>query len=128
MDEIGYITLVEQLTKAQVKDCIVGDDELVLIIKEGDMGLAIGRNGEHITKVREKIGKKISAIEFSEDPKKFIKNLFAPASVEGVEVIDDVAHVKSKDAKRLMGRSGSRLGRAKTLVARHFNIKDIIIE
>jgi N utilization substance protein A len=128
MDEINYITLMEQLTKAHIKDCIVGDDELIFIVKEGDMGLAIGRNGEHIAKVREKLGKKVSAIEFSEDPKQFVRNLFAPAQIEDVRVEEENAYLKVRDSKRVLGRNGSRMERAKNLLGRHFSIKEIIIE
>lgn len=127
MDELEYMNLIEKMTKARVKDCIVNDDELVVVIQEGDMGLAIGRKGENAEKVREAIGKKVSFIEFSENKEKFIRKLFAPAVLESVEANGNTARITPRETQRVIGKDGKRKKRAETLLERHYGIKNVII-
>jgi len=127
MQELEYINVIEKITKAQVKDCVLNDGELVVVIKEGDMGLAIGRKGENAEKVREALGKKVSFIEFSTDKEKFVKKLFAPAVIESVEFNGDTAKITVKETQRVIGKGGKRKQRAETLLERHFGIKNVIV-
>lgn len=66
-DEIKYIGLFESMTGATVKDCIFEDNKnkIVYVVKEGDMGLAIGKNGTNAQKVKETLNKPIDIIEYS---------------------------------------------------------------
>ena len=43
-NEIRYIALFENMTGAMVKDCIIDDEhgKVTFVVKNGDMGLAIG--------------------------------------------------------------------------------------
>ncbi len=127
MEELEYMNLIEKMTKAHVKDCVLTDGELVVVIQEGDMGLAIGRKGENAAKVREKIGKKISFIEYSNNKEKFIRKLFAPAVLETVEEDGENIKIKVKETQRVIGKGGKRKKRAETLLDRHFGIKNVII-
>ena len=51
---IKLMSYFESLSGAKVKDCI-SDDRLTFIIKEGDMGKAIGRNGANIKKMESRL-------------------------------------------------------------------------
>ena len=44
-NEIRYIALFENMTGAMVKDCIIDDEhgKVTFVVKNGDMGLAIGK-------------------------------------------------------------------------------------
>ena len=127
MDELQYIGVIEKITKARVKDCVLSEGELVVVVDEGQMGLAIGRSGENTAKVRDAVGKKVSFIEFSEDKEKFIRKLFAPAVLDSVEVDGDTVRLKAREAQRLIGKGGKRRKRAETLLERHFGIKRVVI-
>ena len=83
-DDMMKITLFEKMTGANVMDCISDDERIVFIVKEGDVGAAIGKGGENVKLATEKFGKKIDIIEFSTDLKKFVKNIFAPLKLEDV--------------------------------------------
>ena len=60
--ERRYIEELRILTRATALDCIIDErfDRIVYLIKEGDMGLAIGRKGNNIRKMQRVLGKRAS--------------------------------------------------------------------
>ena len=127
--EIKFITLFEKMTRSTVKDCIINENELTFVIKEGDMGLAIGKKGTIINKIKKEMGKEIHVYEHSEDPKKFITNLFFPVKIERVEIENKQANVyiDAKHKKRAIGKGGKKINTVKQLTARHYPIEDVKI-
>lgn len=126
--EIGYIALFEKITGATAKDCITDEEEnkILFVVKKGDMGLAIGKKGASIQRIRQAIGKKIEVIEYSEDPVEFVKNIFHPLRVNNVSISNNVARVDLDDRDKVaIGRRN--IQKAKMLAERHHNISSIII-
>ena len=127
-EEMGYIALFEKITGAVTKDCITDEKEnkILFVVKKGDMGLAIGKKGANIQRVRQAIGKKIEVVEYSEDPAEFVKNIFHPLRVNSVLISNKVARVDMDDRDRIaIGRKN--IQRAKMLAERHHNINSVII-
>ena len=62
-------------------------NKVILVVKKGDMGLAIGKNGANINKAKKLIKKDIEVVEDSPDLKEFIENLLRPAYVKSVELL-----------------------------------------
>jgi len=133
-DEIKYITLFESLTGATIKDCIQEDESIGFLVKKGDMGLAIGKNGANIERVKKAIGKAVWVMEFSEDVGDFMKNLFHPTRLRQVRLNESeagkqlVLEVSRKDCKRVIGQNGSRIKMARRLAERHFAVGDIKVK
>jgi N utilization substance protein A len=135
-DGIRYIALFENLTSARAKDCYEDSDNnrLIFVVKSGDMGLAIGKGGDHINRVKKAIGKHVEIIEHSEDPVEFVKNAFHPVSIKNVNLVvkDDkrIAYVEvlTKEKGLAIGREGKNIEKVKKLSARHHNIDDVIIQ
>lgn len=135
-ESIRYIALFEGLTGATAKDCIVDEENsrIIFVVKNGDMGLAIGRNGENINRVKRSIGKQVEVIEYSEDLEEFLKNIIRPVLVRNISVSyrDDkrIAYVEvlSKDKGLAIGRDGKNVEKAKMLAQRHHGIDDVIIQ
>lgn len=134
-DEIRYIGLFESITGATVKDCIVEESEetIVFVVKDGEMGLAIGKKGANLQKVKEMINKGIEIVEYSDDPTKFLENVMKPAKIISVKYSDKdgkrVAgvEVNRKDRGIAIGRSGKNIRRAKELLKRHHGLDDVMI-
>lgn len=133
-EEIKYMTLFETLTGARVKDCIQIQNAMGFLVNKGDMGLAIGKNGSNIEKVRQVIGKSVFVMEFSDSVNDFIKNLFHPVKVRQVRIHDSnndrVADidVNKRDRKRAIGQEGVRIKIAKEMSKRHYGIDNINIK
>lgn len=134
---IRYIGIFESLTGAGVKDCVVNSEanKVILVVKNGDMGLAIGKGGSNITKVKDMIRKDIEVVEHSTDAKEFIENLFRPAEIKSVELLtnDDgkscaYVAVLTKQKGIAIGKNGERIKKVKLLVKRNLGIDDVVIK
>jgi N utilization substance protein A len=133
-ESIQYIALFENMTRAKVLDCIPEEERLVYVVKHGDMGLAIGKNGENINRVKKTLDKSIELVEYSEDPAVFIKNSFGPVSVSSVNIITKngkhIAYVDvpNKEKGLAIGRNGRNIEKVKMLAYRHHNIDDLVLQ
>jgi N utilization substance protein A len=136
MDGIRYIALFEKITGAGARDCYedTENNRLLFVVKNGDMGLAIGKGGEHINNVKKAISKSIEIIEHSDDPVIFIRNAFHPLILKNITIkINDgkrIAYVEvpTKEKGLAIGRDGKNIEKVKKLSFRHHNISDVIIQ
>lgn len=134
IEEIKYINLFESYTGAKVVDCIQEGSTLGFVVEKGDMGLAIGRNGSNIERIRKVLGKTVVAVESSEKPAEFVRNLFKPVKLSKIELNGDggvgnaIIEVRRSDRSRVIGQDGTKIKIAKKLIQRHHNIGDITIK
>ena len=70
-DTLRYISLFESITKNRVivKDCMDTEDKLVFVVGEGQGNTAVGKKGENVIKLKDKTGKNIQVVEYSDDPR-----------------------------------------------------------
>ena len=135
--EIRFIALFENMTGAMVKDCIIDDEhgKVTFVVKNGDMGLAIGKGGSSVSKVQRAVDKGIEIVELDEDPIQFIKNCLSPAKLQSVKISqkqsgEKIAIVTADNTnKRIaIGKNGINIERAKLLAERQHNIDNIILK
>ena len=133
-ESIQYIALFENMTRAKILDCIPEEERLVYVVKQGDMGLAIGKNGENINRVKKVLDKPIELVEYSDEPVTFLKNAFGPVSVSSVNIITKngkrlaYVEVPNKEKGLAIGRNGKNIEKVKILARRHHNIEDVILQ
>jgi N utilization substance protein A len=133
---IRYIALFESLTQAIARDCYVDDenDRVIFVVKKGDMGLAIGKNGNNINRVKRSVGKHVEIVEYSDEVDEFVANALQPVFVKKVQVVvkenRKLAYVEvmSKDRGISIGKNGRNIQRAKLLAQRHHGLADVIIQ
>ena len=133
---IRYIALFESLTGAIARDCYVDDenDRVIFVVKKGDMGLAIGKNGNNINRVKKSIGKHIEIVEYSDEVDEFVANALQPVFVKKVQVVvkenRKLAYVEvmHKDRGIAIGKNGRNIQKAKVLGQRHYGLEDVIIK
>jgi len=128
-DAINLIRIFEAKTGAVVKDCIINGNDVTFIVKEGDMGLAIGKGGSVVNRLKKEFDREIHIYEHSDDPSKFIINVLFPVKVEKVEINGREARVfiDRLQKKRAIGKGGKKINTAKDLALRHFGIDNIIV-
>lgn len=132
-ETIMYIRLFEKLTKTHVKDCMETEDKLVFVVKQGEGNTAVGKKGENVIKLKEKTGKNIQVVEYSDDPAQFVKNVFhvyLPKSVE-IEERGTITHatvtVDPKMKGKAIGKNGKNLRIARDIICRHHEIQSISV-
>ncbi|MDH5815568.1 MAG: NusA-like transcription termination signal-binding factor [Candidatus Nezhaarchaeota archaeon] len=136
-EEMRYITLFESISGATAKDCIIDNNtnRIIFVIKKGEMGMAIGKNGINIKRATKLIGRPVEVVESGDTPEELIKNALFPAKVHAVKITRDafgrlVAHVAvdPKDKGLAIGREGMRIQRARLLAKRYFDIDAVIVK
>lgn len=134
--EMRYIALFESITSATVKDCIVDDEQsrIIFIVKEGHIGVAIGKGGKNIHLLERMTGKKHEIIEHSSSPAQFIKNALKPARVNEIRITERpdgrsiaVVAVNPRDKGVAIGKNGRNAERIRFLAKRYFEIQNVSI-
>ena len=135
-DELGLISLFQEVTGATARDCVIDvkSDRVIFIINKNEMGLAIGKNGVSIKNTQKMVGKDIELVEYSDDPKKFIINALnskfitdirLSKQVDGSKIAVVMADSNRKGA--IVGQNGKNAEKARLLARRYFQISDIHI-
>jgi N utilization substance protein A len=134
--EMRYIALFQSITGATVKDCIVDPElnRIIFVVKEGSIGMAIGKRGKNIHLLEKMTGKKHEVIEHSDNPAQFIKNALKPAKVDEVRITERmdgktiaVISVNPRDKGVAIGKNGRNAERIRFLAKRYFQIQNVSI-
>jgi N utilization substance protein A len=135
-NEMRYMALLENMTGATIMDCIVNEENDVIIfaVKKGEVGLAVGRSGEKIKRFRHLTNKHVEIFEYVDDPTKFIRKALKPAKVKEIQIVDRVGgshiamvSVEAKDKGIAIGKNGQNIKKIRFLAKRYFDVDNIII-
>ncbi len=132
-EDIQFINLLERQTGARATDVVRSDTEIIFVVKKGDLGRAIGKQGANIARLRKSFGKTIEIVEEADDAKTFLKNVFYPVQVKSVEenVVGGrkiaAVLVDAKSKGLAIGKGGEKIKRARMLAKRHFEMDDVKI-
>jgi len=138
------ISLFNNLSGAIIKDCLTfnspenNSEIIIFLVKKEDVGKAIGKSGEHVKDLMNKLQKKIDVIPYSEKLEQFIqfilntsKNSITVQEIEIKENKNDkktvIISVKPQDRGKAIGKEGSMIRKVKLLVTRHFEVDNVII-
>jgi len=127
-DETKKIMFLQQITGVAIRDFVENEEQIAIVISEGSISRAIGRDGRNINNLERILKKSISFIEYSEDMKRFVENLFFPTKVD-MKAEDNkvVLNIDSKNKKFIIGKGGNKIRLARQLLDRHFGIENIKI-
>ncbi|MBD3195828.1 MAG: NusA-like transcription termination signal-binding factor [Candidatus Lokiarchaeota archaeon] len=144
-ESMELISLFNNISGAIIKDCLIydspenSDEVIIFLVKKEDVGKAIGRDGEHVKDLSAKLNKKIDVIPFSESLDRFIKYILNTTKnsikVKEIEIKDGknekrtvIISVRPQDRGKAIGKDGSMIKKIKTLVVRHFEVDNVIID
>jgi len=133
-ENMQYINMASKTTNTDIIDCTIAEDNLIFIVRKGQLGAAIGRNAKNLEKLRSMFKKNIKFVEFDEDKEKFILNLCKPYKVknitlehEGEETVAKI-EVELSDKSKIIGKGGRNIELIRKLANRHHSIKDVQIK
>lgn len=138
------ISLFNNITDAIIKDCLIfrspenNAEIIIFLVKKDDVGKAIGKAGEHVKDLMNKLQKKIDVIPFSDDLNEFIQFILnttkASIKVQNIEVKEGknskktvIISVNPQDRGKAIGKEGSMIKKIKQLVLRHYRVDNVII-
>ncbi|MEM1995209.1 MAG: NusA-like transcription termination signal-binding factor [Nitrososphaerales archaeon] len=135
-EELGLMSLFQNVTGAGVRDCVIDNKNgrVIYVVNPGEMGKAIGKNGIVVKTLQKLVGKPVELVEYSEDPKTFIKNALDPKHVIDVRLTEKldgskiaVVVVAAKKKSAVVGRNGKNAEKARLLAKRYFQISNVHI-
>jgi len=124
-EDIRTIALFEKLTKVHAKDCIITDECVYFLVDEKKVGLAIGKNGSVAREVRNSLGKPVKIFAYSNDPNELAKNMMP--GIKNIEISNNsmMLSVSANDKVAAIGKSGRNIKIMKSMMDRHFGIKNV---
>ncbi|MCY0849327.1 NusA-like transcription termination signal-binding factor [Sulfuracidifex metallicus] len=134
-EEMRYISLFQDITKAAVKDCIIDQENnrIIFLVDSKDMGMAIGKNGLNVRKLKNSLGKDVEIVAYSDNLDDMVKFLMAPARVRSIRLVNSDSKksvyvtVDPQDKGIAIGRSGKNVVRAKLILKRYMDIDNVVI-
>jgi N utilization substance protein A len=125
-----YITLFEDETEVQPRDCLISDERLVFLIPAGEMGQAIGPGGRRVKRVESATNRTVGLVEDADRAEDLVANALAPAAVYNVTISENedtvaYAEVAQEDRGVAIGTDGRNIEAARALARRHFGVDDV---
>jgi N utilization substance protein A len=136
VEELKYMSIFSEVTGATVYRCLIDGEsgKLYFLVKRGDLGRAVGRNGRNIKVLSELFKRQIEVFEYSDDIAEMVKNLFPGVEILKVDVIERGegkivnVTVKEEDKGKAIGRDGRNVKRARMILGKLFNVSKLTIK
>lgn len=135
--ERRYMEELRILTRSTALDCVIDErfDRVIYVIRQGDMGLAIGKKGENIRRLQKVLGRRLEMVEFDETPFAFLSNIVRPAEIARLDEDGEGGQVnllvrRRSDLGIAIGKGGCNVEKARILCKRFFNmdIGEVLLE
>ena len=127
-EAIQVINLFESFTGVSVKDCLIQEKTVYIVVEEGQINLAIGKNGTLVKELERILKKNIKIFEYKAELKDFVKSLIPQA--KSVEIKDKVIEVKVDKTDRpiVIGRDSKNLKIVEELLKRNSKIERVVVK
>jgi N utilization substance protein A len=128
LETMKLMSMFESVTRSKLKDCIISESLVTLVVEEGEIAKAVGKGGSNAKSLERKLNKKVRIVEFSDDLVKFIQNMTYPAKIKEVKNEEGIVTITPADSQSrglLIGRGASILRSYEAIVKRFFDIQEI---
>lgn len=124
-----FMNVFASMTGAELKDCFIDQKGLlVFVVREAQIGRAIGKDGFRVRRIEAALNRKIKIVEFNPDLVAFIKNMIYPLRAAEVTVDSGRVVIQPADLTTrglLIGRAAQNLRNLEYCVRRYFEIEEI---
>jgi N utilization substance protein A len=130
-EEIQLANMLDGYTRASAKDVVIEPERLIFVVRKGDLGKAVGRNGANAERMQKLLSKRVEFVEEGNNVEEFTTNLLYPATVKEVLVEETdgrkalLVKVDPKSKGVAIGKGGERIKRAKMLLKRFYGIEEL---
>ena len=117
-EELVCMRLFFNITGVEPLHCLITDDGIAFLVDKDRVGMAIGRNGSNIKRLREKMNKNVYVFAKVDQPEEFIKrslNVSSPILNEVERNNKKVIFVKLNTSDKYSMRRGAVISLAKEL-------------
>ncbi|MFH1398501.1 MAG: NusA-like transcription termination signal-binding factor [Candidatus Woesearchaeota archaeon] len=130
MSLIKTMSLFEEVTRTQLKDCFIDrNSHLLFIVDEANMSKAIGKRGQNVKHLEKLLNRKIKIVSFTPDVLQFIQNLILPFKVRDIKAQENIVTITGQDTHSkalIIGKNAQNLRNFESMVQRYFpEIKEI---
>lgn len=131
--ELEAMGMLEESTGALATDVVFTHSSIIFVVKQGDLGKVIGKQGKNIQRLKRLFSREVQVIEGSHELKHFVSNLFAPAAVQDVKQSSSqgkkvlLVKVDAKSKGMAIGSRGEKINRARLMLKRHYGIEEVKI-
>lgn len=135
-EELRYLSILEELTGALGIRCIVDEDnnKLIFLVKDTDVGKAIGRGGKNVKLLRALLKKNIEIVPYGGDLDTMVKNLFPSVKILGIDMNERngekqvIVKVAEEDKGRAIGKEGRNIKRARLVLQKLYGVSSVVIK
>ena len=133
-ENMQYINMASKITKADIFDCVISEDKLIFIVRQGQLGLAIGAKAKNLERLRGLFKKSIKFVEFNDNKEQFIINLCKPYKLKNITIEGEEespvakVEVEVSDKSKIIGKGGKNIEIIRQLAQRHHSFKDVQIK
>ena len=131
---MDYIRTAANICHVDIQDCLVTDDKVIYVVRNGHLGAAIGKKAKNLEKLRGMLKKTVKFVEYHQDKSQFIRNLCKPYELKEITFSGSEEEplarivVAPSDKSKLIGKNGSNIDIIRKLAQRHHNFKDVQIK
>ncbi|MFH1631144.1 MAG: NusA-like transcription termination signal-binding factor [Candidatus Aenigmatarchaeota archaeon] len=126
-ESIKKIAFFQKMTGAHVVD-FIENDEIYIVIKEGESGLAIGRGGEKVRKAESAFKKSLRILEYSTDMEQFLRNVIPDIISIQKDEEGVIIRVRPSVKAKVVGREGCKAKIIGQFLKRLFDIENFKIK
>lgn len=129
-DSFQSIALFESMTNVHVKDMIVDENKMLVILEKDEFEKLMQRTGLKLQHLERMFKKHIRIVKFDCDVKNFLINLVYPIKIKSIREEEGVFNIEPEEKTYkglLIGKNGGNLNFVKKVVSRFFDFKNIFV-
>lgn len=128
-EELHFMSLAEPIIGTPIHDCIERNNRVTFIVGKNKLGKAIGKEARNIKKIENILKKEVRFVEFDDNVKQFIINLFKPFKLDQIAIDDETKKVSvvvdMRDKGKAIGKAGKNITILREIAKRQHDIEEL---